>query len=68
MATDADFDSVKKAAEQGQADAMFILATLYADGRGVPRDLTKAMEWRRKAAEAGHEEARASLRDLGQVY
>jgi uncharacterized protein len=51
----------KKAAKQGQAEAMFALSKLYLAGRGVAVDMDKAMEWRRKAAEHGHGEARVGL-------
>ena len=51
----------KKAAKQGQAEAMFALSKLYLAGRGVATDVDKAMEWRKKAADHGHAEAKASI-------
>ena len=55
----------KAAAEAGQAQAQFDLGLLYAQGRGVPRDLTLAMSWYRKAADQGNAEAEFAL---GQMY
>lgn len=34
---------------------------MYKEGRGVPRDDTKAVDWCLKAAECGHIEARFHL-------
>ncbi len=39
-----------RAADGGDAEAMMGLASFYEQGLGVPRDLTKAMEWFEKAA------------------
>ncbi|MBX6323729.1 MAG: sel1 repeat family protein, partial [Rhodospirillaceae bacterium] len=49
------------AAAQGVAAAQNNLALMYAEGRGVPRDLTKAAELWRQAAEAGHPIAQFNL-------
>lgn len=43
-----------KAAAEGQADAQCIIATMYAEGQGVPRDENKALGWFRKSAAQGH--------------
>jgi len=58
-------------AEQGDADAQFMLGNLYDTGAGVPRDLAqaaacfrKAAEQYRKAAEKGDAHAQAGLGDL----
>lgn len=42
-----------KAAEQGLADAQFLLGSLYADGEGVEKDMNQATAWYRKSAEQG---------------
>ena len=55
----------KAAAEAGQAEAQFDLGVLYAQGRGVRRDLTEAANWYRKSAEQGNAEAEFAL---GQLY
>ncbi|MFT5486483.1 MAG: hypothetical protein ACI9JL_001377 [Paracoccaceae bacterium] len=39
-----------KLAEAGNANAQFNLAVLYLSGRGVKRDVAKAVDWHRKAA------------------
>jgi len=59
------FREWKAAAEAGQAEAQFDLGVLYAQGKGVPRDLTVAEQWYRKAAEQGNAEAEFAL---GQMY
>lgn len=40
-------------AEKGNGGAMLTLGTMYERGLGTPRNYTKAMEWYRRAAEAG---------------
>lgn len=42
-----------KLAEAGNPNAQFNLAVLYLSGRGVKRDVAKAIDWHRKAAEQG---------------
>ena len=51
----------ERAANKGDARAMHNLATMYREGRGVPRDDAKAIEWYRKAAANGSAEARHNL-------
>jgi TPR repeat protein len=55
----------KASAEAGQAEAQFDLGLLYAQGRGVRRDLTVAAQWYRKSANQGNAEAQFAL---GQMY
>ena len=43
----------RKAADGGNARAMFNIGALYEDGHGVHTDHAKAMEWYRKAADLG---------------
>src|ERR1700687_3622035 len=59
------FREWKAAAEAGQAEAQFDLGVLYAQGRGVQRDLNEASNWNRKAADQGNAEAEFAL---GQLY
>lgn len=59
------FAEWKAAAEAGQAEAQFDLGVLYAQGKGVQRDLTTAERWYRKSAEQGNSEAEFAL---GQMY
>ena len=49
------------AAEQGNADAQYLLATIYEEGRGVPQDYAEAVKWFRLAAEQGHARAQYFL-------
>ena len=54
-------EQVRKAAEQGDAEAQCELGVLYENGQGVPKDHRKAAEWFRKAAAQGHAEAKDLL-------
>jgi TPR repeat protein len=56
----------RKAAEQGQAEAQFMMGDYYAKGEGVPEDDEKAAEWFRKAAEQGYARAQCMLGNLYQ--
>ena len=47
--------------EQGDADAQYKLARMYAKGEGVPEDDAEAVKWFRKAAEQGHAESQFLL-------
>lgn len=48
------FDALKAAADKGDAEAQLRLASLYATGEGIAKDLKKAAAWHRKAAEQGN--------------
>jgi hypothetical protein len=54
----------KEAAKQGNSDAQFILAGMYANGEGVQKDSGEAAIWFRKAAKQGHEEAKSLLAQM----
>lgn len=56
---------IRKAAEQGDAEAQFNLGCMYDDGEDVPEDDTEAVKWYRKAAEQGHAGAQ---NNLGYMY
>ncbi len=66
---DRDFASARvlcrPLAEDGLADAQFILGRMYQNGDGVSRDARRAAGWYRRAAEQGHADARF---DLGMMY
>jgi|GEM_PF-629901 len=66
---DRDFASARvlcrPLAEDGLADAQFVLGRMYQNGEGVSRDARRAAEWYRRAAEQGHADARF---DLGMMY
>ena len=53
------------AAEQGEPNAQFNLATRYSEGNGLPKSNVEAIKWYRKAAENGHLQAQYTL---GQWY
>ncbi|MEI8310461.1 MAG: tetratricopeptide repeat protein [Verrucomicrobiota bacterium] len=55
------FEYVRRAAELGNHDAEYELASMYAQGRGVSKDMEKAVLWGRKAAEGGSHMAQHSL-------
>ena len=52
---------LRKAAEQGDAKAQFLLGDMYVSGKGVTKDEVEAVRWLRKAAEQGDAEAQANL-------
>ena len=45
-------------AEENNAEAQFLLGSLYVNGRGVERDDTEGLSWVMKAARQGYDEAR----------
>lgn len=61
---DEPLDTVRKSAEQGEADAEFKLGQVYFVGQGLAQDYVEAARWYRKAAEQGHADAQCSLGGL----
>ena len=57
----AKIDDLRKAAEQGAADAQSNLGLMYALGQGVAEDNVEAVKWWRKAAEQGLADAQFNL-------
>lgn len=57
----AAFHWLKRAANQGSADAMHWIGMAYASGKGVPRDEVAAVMWIAKAASFGHVIAREQM-------
>jgi hypothetical protein len=53
--------SLRKLADQGDADAQWQMGVRYHNGEGVPRDDVQAMRWFLRAAEQGHVIAQATL-------
>lgn len=49
------------AAELGDAEAQFTLATMYGDGEGVDQDLDQMFDWMHKAADQGYAKAQDDL-------
>ena len=56
-----DIDSLRQAAEQGNANAQNNLGAMYATGQGVPQDDREAVKWYRMAAEQGDAYAQYNL-------
>jgi len=54
-------EKLSKTAEQGDVTSQYKLGLLYIIGHGVPIDRMKSIEWICKAAEQGHEKAKAYL-------
>lgn len=61
----ATLESDLTAAQSGNAKAQCELAMRYEDGRGVDRNMSRAIEWYRKSAEGGYREAQGYL---GVIY
>jgi TPR repeat protein len=51
----------RKAADQGDAIAEFLLGNQYTNGKGVPQGYNEAMIWFQRAAEQGHPVAKLFL-------
>ena len=56
-----DLDTVRQAAEQGDATAQFNLGFRYASGEGVPQDEAEAVRWYRLSADQGNAFAQYNL-------
>jgi TPR repeat protein len=52
---------LQRAAEAGNASAMYNLGVVYQNGWGVDKDYAQARQWYQKAAEAGNTDAMSSL-------
>jgi TPR repeat protein len=55
------FESYRFSAENGDPEAMFILARYYEDGIGVEKDMNEAKKWYNKAAASGHFGAKKAM-------
>ena len=55
------FKLFKEGAENGNADCMINLASMYTCGEGVRCDYDKAIEWERRAQDSGHSCAKINL-------
>lgn len=54
-------DLISPLAEQGNADAQFMLGRMYDSGHGVPKDYAAAVAWWRRAANQGNAQAQVNL-------
>lgn len=52
------------AAENDHAEAQYILATMYKTGRGMPRDMKKAVHWYNRSAQSGYALAQFTLGNI----
>jgi len=59
------FPWLLKAAQQGLAEAQFVVGGAYYQGHGIPQDYTEAATWIRKSADQGY---RYAQHDLGAMY
>jgi len=57
-------DCISRAAEKGSVNAQQLMARLYRDGIGVPKDEQKALAWARLAAANGSADAQVDLASL----
>ena len=57
------FEELLKEAENGNAEAMYLVAIEYQLGKVVEQDLQEAAAWMTEAAELGNEDAKAWLED-----
>lgn len=64
-AEEPDVDTIKPAAEAGDADAQFALAEAYHKGEGVTQNNAEAAKWYEKSANRGNVDAQFAL---GFVY
>jgi hypothetical protein len=56
-----EIDALRVRAEVGDAEALYDLGVMYANGRGVPEDDAEAVRWYRLAADQGNAMAQALL-------
>ena len=56
-----DIEEIRKAVEQGHAEAQYRLGLMYSFGQGAPQDSREAAKLIRKAAEQGHAKAQFIL-------
>lgn len=57
----AELAIIRPLADKGYPFAQFNLGVLYDEGKGMPEDNAKAMEWYQKAAEQGFPQAQVNL-------
>ena len=58
---DAELESLRQRAEQGDANSQYDLGYMYSNGEGVPRDDVEAVKWYRLAADQGDAQAQFNL-------
>ncbi len=63
--TKKEFQNLQRAAEQGDAQSQYQLASYYFSGDGVEQNISEAIKWFLKAADQGHNHA---MFMLGECY
>ena len=58
------FEDIRKAAENGDAEAQYNLGLMYNNGDGVQQDYAEALKWYHKAAEQGNADAQYNIGDM----
>jgi len=56
-----DIAALQRSAQAGDAKAQFDLADAYFEGKGIPKDLAKGIDWLRKSASQGYTGAEVTL-------
>lgn len=56
-----NYEKIHKTAEQGNAEAQFLLGKCYAFGLGTEKNMEQAVDWYRKSAEQGNAKAQNNL-------
>ena len=51
----------RRAADKGDANAVFLIGVMHFEGRGIPKDCSEAAKWFHHAAEMGDVDAQLSL-------
>ena len=54
-------EELRASAEQGDAEAQYILGAMYYMGQGVPQDYAEEVKWYRLSADQGHAAAQYNL-------
>ena len=62
------FECFQNAATQGNIKAMYMVGLKYSRGKGVVKDLVKGVQWIKKAADQGYEDAINLLKNIGVDY
>ena len=54
----------RQAADQGDANGLFMLGVMYATGQGIPQNYAEAVKWYRLASDQGRADAQYNLGDM----
>ena len=66
LVSETQSEACREAAEQGHADAQFVLGLMYAIGHGVPKDDVQAYAWFNVSGAAEHQQARTNRARLAE--